>query len=163
MVLPTFPNGSVAVIVAVPRLTAVTSPAALTVATPGLLLVHVIPVPCILTGVNELVAVPSPNAPRSFSPQQSTDASGISAHVWPMPSAIARGATMPAACTGVAEFAVEPLPSWPKLLLPQQRTVPSASTAQLCSKPLDTLTAFAIPFTVTGTDENPRPGAPICP
>ena len=81
VVLPVFPNGSVAVIVAVPRPTAVTRPVALTVATPELLLVHVIPVPCIFTGVSELLAVPSPNAPRSFSPQQRTDVSGISAHV----------------------------------------------------------------------------------
>jgi len=95
VVLPAFPNASVAVIVAVPGPTAVTSPVALTVATFGLLLVHVMPVPCIFTGVSEFVAVPAPNSPRSFSPQQRTDVSGSSAHVCPAPSATARGLAMP--------------------------------------------------------------------
>src|SRR6185295_13365642 len=97
-------------------------PVELTVAMLGSLLPHVRPVPCLFTGANELVAVPSPNWPRSFSPQQRTDVSGISAHVWPMPSERLRGLTMPATCTGVAEFVVVPLPSWPKVLSPQQRT-----------------------------------------
>src|SRR6185295_18425344 len=45
-VLPAFPNASVAVIVAVPRPIAVTSPVELTVAMLGSLLPHVRPVPC---------------------------------------------------------------------------------------------------------------------
>ena len=61
VVLPVLPKASVTVIVAVPRLTPVTPPLALTVATVGSLLVHVTPVPCIFTGVSELVAVPVPN------------------------------------------------------------------------------------------------------
>src|SRR5919204_390631 len=72
VVLPLFPNASVPVIVAVPRATAVTTPPESTVATEGLLLVHVRPVPCIVTGVRECVLVPVPNSPRSPSPQHRT-------------------------------------------------------------------------------------------
>jgi hypothetical protein len=69
VVLPVLPNASVEVIVAVPRPTPVTSPDAPTVATLALLVVHVIPVPCIVTGMSELVLVPIPNSPKSPSPQ----------------------------------------------------------------------------------------------
>jgi hypothetical protein len=56
------PEPSLAVIVVVPAATPVARPAALMVATEGLLLVHVSPpVPLTLTGVDELVVVPFPS------------------------------------------------------------------------------------------------------
>lgn len=61
VVLPVFPEASVAVIVVVPGPTPVARPDALMVATDVLLLVHVTPVPCIVTGVEELAVVPLPN------------------------------------------------------------------------------------------------------
>src|SRR3954470_13683167 len=79
--VPLLPNESVPVIVATPRLTAVTRPLLLTDATPGLLDTHVMPVPVIVTALRELLTVPSPNSPKSFSPQHRTDASRVSTHV----------------------------------------------------------------------------------
>ena len=69
VVLAVAPVLSVAVIVVVPACTAVARPVASTVATAVLLLVQVIPVPLIVTGVEEAVVVPLPNWPQSFTPQ----------------------------------------------------------------------------------------------
>ena len=116
VVLPLLPNASDTPIVAVPRPTPVTVPSGPTVAMSGRLLVQVIPVACIGTGESEFVAVPLPNSPRSFSPQQMTEASGIWAQVCPMPSEIASGLATPCTVTGVAELVVVPSPSWPASL-----------------------------------------------
>jgi hypothetical protein len=73
VVLPVLPEASVAVMVVVPGLLPVARPVASMVATAVLLLVHVnAVVPCIVTGVRELVVVPLPNWPHSFDPQQRT-------------------------------------------------------------------------------------------
>jgi hypothetical protein len=61
VVLPLLPQASVAVIVVVPGAAPVATPAELMVATVVLLLVHVTPVPGIVTGVSEPVVVPLPN------------------------------------------------------------------------------------------------------
>jgi len=66
VVLALAPERSVAVIVVVPGLTPVASPVASMVGTALLLLVHVAPVPVIVTGVEEPVVVPLPNWPKSF-------------------------------------------------------------------------------------------------
>jgi hypothetical protein len=61
--LARFSKLSVAMIVALPRATPTALPFALTVATVGLLLVQVRPVPLDRTGVDEVVVVPSASCP----------------------------------------------------------------------------------------------------
>ena len=65
VVLALTPEPSVAVIVAVPALTAVARPPASMVATAPLLLVHAIPVPVTVTGVEDPVVAPFPSWPKS--------------------------------------------------------------------------------------------------
>src|SRR3954467_14847056 len=72
VVLAVVPDVSVTVIVVLPESSAVARPAESMPATAGLLLVHAIPVPLIVTGLVDGVVVPSPSCPPSFMPQQRT-------------------------------------------------------------------------------------------
>ena len=112
VVLAVAPVLSVAVIVVVPACTAVARPVASTVATEVLLLVHVMPVPLIVTGVEEAVVVPLPNWPQSFVPQHQTLALLRSAQLW---GATSRGESRRARDSGdgpgLDEFVAVPLPS----------------------------------------------------
>src|SRR5690242_5405894 len=72
VVVPNAPVGSVAVIVAVPALSAVASPVESIVATDVVSLDHVIATPLMATGDAEDVAVPFPSWPQLLVPQQRT-------------------------------------------------------------------------------------------
>src|SRR5437879_1477008 len=154
VVLALAPERSVAVIVVVPGLTPVASPVASIVATALLLLVHVAPVPVIVTGVEELVVVPLPNCPKSFWPQHCAVPSLKSAQVWcHHPPVTATTPVMPTTRTGGDEPVLVPSPSCPSAFRPQHRTVPSPRSAQACSYPPLTATAPVIPTTGTGVGD----------
>jgi hypothetical protein len=112
VVLAVAPVLSVAVIVVVPALTAVARPDASTVATAVLLLVHVSPVPLIMTGVEEAVVVPLPNWPQSFAPQHQTLALPRSTQLWwYQPLVRDTAPAIPDTGPGVDELVAVPLPS----------------------------------------------------
>src|SRR6185369_5104451 len=134
VVLSLAPEASVAVIVVVPAPTPVARPAASMVATEVLLLVQVTPVPLMVTGLREPVAVPSPSWPHSLAPQHFTVPSSRSAQLWcHHPAVTPTAPVIPPTGTGVRRRVVVPSPSCPNAFAPQQRTEPSARTAQLCS------------------------------
>src|SRR5438874_2485621 len=154
VVLEVAPEVSVAVIVVVPALTPVARPVASMLATAVLLLVHVTPVPVIVTGMEEPVVVPLPNWPHSFTPQHCTVPFSRSAQLWcHHPAVTATAPVTPRTRTGVVELAVVPSPSWPNAFSPQHCTVPSPRSAQVCCHPALTSTASVIPTTCTGVAE----------
>lgn len=83
VVLALAPEVSVTVIVVAPESIAVARPVPSIVATAGLLLVHVIPLPIIVTGVvvGVVLVVPLPSWPQSFAPQHFTVPSPRSAQL----------------------------------------------------------------------------------
>src|SRR5205807_2509007 len=118
------------------------------VATAGLLLVHVTPVPLIVTGTEEPVVVPFPSWPQSFVPEHFTVPSARRKQLWcHQPAVTPTASVMPLTCTEVGARLVVPSPSCPDAFAPQQRTVPSARTAQVCSHPALMATAPVIPVT----------------
>src|SRR5437879_1791850 len=164
VVLALAPERSVAVIVVVPGLTPVASPVASIVATALLLLVHVAPVPVIVTGVEELVVVPLPNCPKSFWPQHCAVPSLKSAQVWcHHPPVTATTPVMPTTRTGVDEPVLVPSPSCPSAFRPQHRTVPSPRSAQVCSYPPLTATALVVPPARAAVSRPPLVPSPSCP
>src|SRR5256714_39319 len=151
----------VAVIVVVPGVRAVATPAAaLIVATLGSLLVHVTPSPTTVTGVNafpsgRLRSCPSPSRPKKPRPQHCTRPPRRSAQVCSAPEVAAVAVVMPVtgAVGGLKMPLSLPLPSWPKLLSPQHSTRPSWRSTQLCSAPGARAAGLVTPLTVTGVEE----------
>ena len=91
--------------------------------------------PDTVTGVVELVVVPSPSCPKSLPPQQRAVPSASSAHVCIHPAVMATAPVRPDTTTGVVELVAVPSPSCPESLPPQHLAVPSASSPQVWSQP----------------------------
>src|SRR4051794_14941946 len=110
--------------------------------------------PLTSTGVELLVVVPSPSAPRPFQPQHLTAPAPVSAHASSSPALIATTpASSPLTSTGVELSVVVPLPSSPCWLEPQHLTAPAAVSAHVRSLPaLIATTPLPSPITSTGVE-----------
>src|SRR5438067_560565 len=101
--------------------------------------------PLTLTGVDELVVVPSPSSPWLLTPQHFAAPLANSAHEWMMPAETAAAFDTPATGTGVDELVVVPFPNCPKLLSPQHFAVPFANNAHEWPAPAVIATALVRP------------------
>src|SRR5438552_10668582 len=90
--------------------------------------------PTTSTGVERLVAVPSPSCPQPLSPQHLTPPALVSAQLC-KPEELMAMAVMPLSSpttsTGVARLIVVPSPSWPQAFQPQHLTPPPLVSAQV--------------------------------
>src|SRR3954469_4031105 len=123
VVVPLLPAPSMTPIVVVPLPTAVASPDASIVATAVSLLLHVRPVPLILTAIGELTTVPFPSWPASFNPHERMVLSASNAALCQPPTAAELTPLTPATCTGADQLEADPSPTSPKSFSPQHRSV----------------------------------------
>ena len=95
------------------------------------------PTPLTCTGLNRTVVLPSPTAPSSLYPQQTTPPEACNAHIVTPPLLTAEipdsvpVPPTPVTDTGLRRVVVVPSPSSPWLFEPQHRTAPETSTAQV--------------------------------
>src|SRR5579872_6545337 len=77
------------------------------------------------TGLERLLAVPSPSWPKRLAPQARTVPSALNASEWEIPMAVEVTSASPLIASGVACMEVVPSPSCPYQLAPHAYTLPS--------------------------------------